>query len=499
MFVTDYLENSAMRYPNKIAVAVEGREYTYETLLNDSMAIASGLIAEGHVNKPVFLFMEKEYLTLAAFMGVLYSRSFYSMINPFLPEFRIEKIKEVVRTDVVITNKENYEKCVMLFKEYQIYLVEELALNRINKGLIESIGATRLDVDPIYANFTSGSTGQPKGVLISNRSIIDFIEVFNDTFSFKETDIFANQAPWDFDVSTKDIYTSLKTGGTLLIVPRYLFSSPMKLVEYLDKYKPSVMIWAVSALCLVSTFHLLGYKDLSFARYVLFSGEVMPLKHLNEWIKYLPNTKFVNLYGPTEITCNCTYYAVPNIEHTKTLPIGKAFKNEEVFLLDENNSLIVDKNVPGEICVRGTCVGLGYYNNPSETAKVFVQNPLNNRYIDIIYRTKDLAYYDDNGDLVFAGRKDFQIKYQGHRIELEEIEGSIGELDGVIRAVVLFNEHKQKLIGFYVGNSEEKELLEALRIKLPSYMIPSRLIKKDEFILNKNGKIDRKLLEKEYF
>lgn len=498
MLVTDYLEKSALSFPDKIAVITEDNCYSYNRLLNDSLSIAQALINAGSINKPVIVFMDKGYLTLCAFMAIAYSRCFYSLINPDFPSYRIMQIKNVINTDVIITDKENLKKCQELFDYRNIYLVEDLLNTKFNKEDIMNLKNDRLDIDPVYCNFTSGSTGNPKGVLISNQNIIDFIENFNDTFGFNHSDIFANQAPWDFDVSTKDIYTALKNGATLLIIPRRLFSNPMGLVDYLKKNKPTIMIWAVSALCLMSTFHLVCKDNLGYVKKVLFSGEVMPLKHLNLWLNTLDDTQFVNLYGPTEITCNCTYYLLTKKNYDKTLPIGKAFKNEEVFLLDDNYNLIKKENKVGEIYVRGSCVGLGYYNNEIETKKSFIQNPLHNNYIDIVYKTNDLAYYDENKNLVFQGRKDFQIKHLGHRIELEEIECNINKIAGVNRAVVIFLSEKSKLIGFYDGSIGEIEILKELQNVLPRYMIPSKIIKLASFPLNKNGKIDRKLLKEAY-
>ncbi|MBQ4030794.1 MAG: AMP-binding protein, partial [Bacilli bacterium] len=255
------------------------------------------------------------------------------------------------------------------------------------------------------------------------------------------------------------------------------------------------MVWAVSALCLISTFHGLDYRVPKTVNKILFSGEVMPIKHLNKWMEALPKATFVNVYGPTEITCNCTYHVIDrNREYDKYIPIGEAFENERVFLLDDNDKLITEPNVKGEICVSGTCLALGYFNNKEETDKHFVQNPLNKNYIELIYRTGDLGMYNEQNELVFQGRKDFQIKYNGHRIELEEIEKAMMKVEGIERACCLFDEEKQKLYGFYVGTMDKAELHSSLKETLPVYMIPGILKQVEEMPLTKNGKIDRKEL-----
>ncbi len=352
-----------------------------------------------------------------------------------------------------------------------------------------------IDTNPLYANFTSGSTGEPKGVLVSHRSVIDFIDVFTKKFGISENDIIGNQAPFDFDVSVKDIYSSISTGASLVIIPKKLFSAPAKLLDYICENNVTTLIWAVSALCLITTFHGLDYRLPDNINKVLFSGEVMPLKHMKEWISHLPDAKFVNLYGPTEITCNCTYHVVDKeLKYEKQIPIGQAFDNEEVFLLDEDDKLITEERKIGEICVRGTCLALGYYNNNKVTSEKFVQNPLNKQYIDLIYRTGDMGYFDEKGDFYFSGRKDFQIKHMGHRIELEEIERAMENVKGVNRACCIYREEKSRIYGFFVGELSKEELLEEIKKVLPVFMVPNSLKQVAEMPMTKNGKIDRKEL-----
>ncbi len=493
--ITEYLRIATKKNPNKIAVIDEHGKYSYKELETYSKKVATFLIKEKAVRVPVIVFMEKNMKALSTFLGIAYADSTYTLINPELPTSRIEKIDETLNTKYVVTDKEHYELAKQIFKKKNLYLVEELKKERINEKIIEEVRKGFIDIDPLYTNFTSGSTGTPKGVSVCHRSVIEFIDIFTKNFHITSRDIIGNQAPFDFDVSVKDIYSSLCVGATLVIIPRRLFSSPAELLDFICDNNVTTMIWAVSALCLISTFHGLEYRVPKKVNKILFSGEVMPLKHLNKWMEALPKATFVNLYGPTEITCNCTYHIIDRKrEYDKYIPIGEAFENERVMLLDDNNKLITEPNVKGEICVSGTCLALGYYNNKEETDKHFTQNPLNKNYIELIYRTGDLGMYNEQQELVFQGRKDFQIKYNGHRIELEEIEKSMMKIDGIERACCLFNEEKQKLYGFYVGTLDKKELHTALKETLPVYMIPGILKQVEEMPLTKNGKIDRKEL-----
>lgn len=493
--ITEYLESSTLKNGKKIAVIEEEKQIDYDTLLLKSKKIGTYLCDEILSKEPVVIFMDKGILALLSFLGTAYAGGFYSLINPDFPESRIEKIITTLNGRIVITNKDYYDLASKVFKKQKVILVEEILKTEIDNFKLEERMKQEIDTDPLYANFTSGSTGIPKGVVVGNRSVIDFIDIFTEEFGINEKDIIANQAPFDFDVSVKDIYSALKVGATLLIVPKRLFSNPSLLLDYLVDNNATTLIWAVSALCLISTFHGLDYRLPISVNKVLFSGEVMPKKHLENWMEKLPNTTFVNLFGPTEITCNCTYHVIDrNRKYESGIPIGKAFKNERVFLLDENNLEITSPNVTGEICVAGSCLALGYFNNAEQTNKHFVQNPLNPYYNEIIYRTGDLGYYDEMGDIYFQGRKDFQIKYMGHRIELEEIERAIDSVEGVERSCCVFEEEKSKLHGFYIGSISKKELHISLKQILPVYMIPSSLMQVEDFPMTKNGKRDRKKL-----
>ena len=225
----------------------------------------------------------------------------------------------------------------------------------------------------------------------------------------------------------------------------------------------------------------------------------MPIRHLNTWRQYLPNAMFVNLYGPTEITCNCTYYIVNReFQPGDTIPIGEPFPNEKVFLLDEKDCLVDKPGERGEICVGGTALSLGYYQNQEQTQKAFVQNPLNTRFLEMIYRTGDLGYYNERGELCYAARKDFQIKHMGHRIELGEIETAMEQVDQIRRVCCIFDQESTKIVAFYQGEAEKREIVRALRTRIPAFMIPNVFCKREQLPLTKNGKVDREALKISY-
>lgn len=496
--ILEYLECTAQKFPDKLAAKDEKTQCTYHQLYNRAKEIGTFLAQRQTVRKPVAVFMEKSVSTLQIFMGIVAAGDFYVLIDPTFPSYRIQQIFAVLEPEIVITKKEYKEKLICNGYQGKIVEEEELA-GEIDEPLLQQIRKQSLDTDPLYGIFTSGSTGIPKGVVICHRSVIDFIEHFTEIFGITEKDVLGNQAPFDFDVSVKDIYSCLKTGATLLIIPRAYFRFPNQVVDMLEENGATTLIWAVSALCLLNRLHGLKYKTPSAINKILFSGEMMPIKQLNQWRAYYPNAMFVNLYGPTEITCNCTYYIVDKeFTEEEKLPMGNAFPNERVFLLDEENKEVTASGISGEVCVAGTALALGYYNNAEMTAKVFTNNPLNPYYPETIYHTGDLAYYGEDGNMYFAGRKDFQIKHMGHRIELEEIDTLLNSLNGIERACTFFDEKKNKIVAFYVGTEEKRAIIDEMKTKVPEFMVPNLFVQLEEMPLTKNGKIDRSYIKELY-
>lgn len=489
--VLDYLEETAQKYPDKTAFADLNTSVTWKDFVEQAKKYSTVISKYFEPGCPVPVMAEKSVQTLEIFFGALYSGCFYTFFDATFPSSRIESMINTLDVKYIIADSK-FEKKLTEQKITPVFIntLEEQACEYNDERRKQII-----DTDCVYANFTSGSTGTPKAVCVSHRCVIDFITCFTQTFDIQSSENIANQAPFDFDVSVKDIFSAVFTGATVHLVPKMFFSFPAKLLDFLVEREITTLIWAVSALCIISTLDGFSYKVPSKLKKIMFSGEVMPVKHLNIWRKYIPNAQYVNLYGPTEITCNCTYYVIDrDFSEGEVIPMGKAFENERVFLLDEDNKLITEPETNGELCVSGTCVAPGYYNNWEKTNGVFVQNPVNSKFFERIYKTGDLAKYGKDGLLYYVGRKDFQIKLNGHRIELSEVEGAITNLEGVTRACCIFKYNK--ITAFYTGNElENKQLVAQLRNSIPTFMIPSTFVYIKEFVLNKNGKIDRKILE----
>jgi len=499
--ILSYLEESTQKFGTKIACADENSSYTYDELNDKARRVGSALIEKSAPRNPIPIYMDKSCSALAAFMGVAYADCFYVMLDISQPAVRVNMILDTLEAKFIVVSEATVAKVEKLGYKGEVLILEELMNHEIEEGALAKTRKQAIDIDPLYSIFTSGSTGVPKGVIVSHRSVIDFIDHFTEIFNITDKDIIGNQAPFDFDVSVKDIYTTLKMGATIQIIPKKMFSFPINLLDYLEDRKVTTLIWAVSALCIVTTLNGFEYKVPSAINKVIFSGEVMPIKHLNTWRKQYPEAMFANVYGPTEITCNCTYYIVDrDFELDETLPMGQAFPNEKVFLLDDNNTLVTPENIRklGEICVSGTALSLGYFNNKERTDQAFVQNPLNNKYIELIYRTGDLGMYNEKGEMCFSSRKDFQIKHMGHRIELGEIETAINAVEGILRVCCTYDHEESKIVAFTQGSTDKKVITHELSKKLPKFMVPNVFNQVMSMPITKNGKIDRKKLMEDH-
>lgn len=497
--ILDLLENSCKNYPDKPAFGDVDRDITFAELVESAQGIGTMLAEKIRITEPVAFYMDKSVPAVCGMFGVVYAGGFYSFMDVKQPQARTESVLQILEPKVIFTDEENFEKISSYSTNAEVLLLDDYLHKRINEEKLAEIRKNFQDVNPLYVNFTSGSTGVPKGVVVSHRSVIEFISYFVNIFHIKSEDVIANQAPFDFDVSVKDIYSGLMTGAKVQLIPKKYFSAPTSLMDYLADKEVTTLIWAVSAMCFVSVMKGFDYRLPDKIHTVMFSGEVLPIKHYKIWKQHLPNATFINLYGPTEITCNCTYYVLDReFDDTEVIPMGKAFPNEKVFLLDESDELVTEAGVQGEICVGGTALALGYYKDREKTNQVFVQNPLNHAYNEMIYRTGDLGKYNEEGDLVYVSRKDFQIKHLGHRIELGEIEAVTMARDGVTRTCCIYDSEKQRLILFFTGEREKVGLMKELRTVLPPFMLPNSLVPVEEMPLNKNGKIDRNRLMSDF-
>ncbi len=489
--VVEYLTKTVAAFPNKIAVHDEKEEIAFSQLWQNATSIANALQNRVTPRQPIGVYIPKGCKMVTSFAAINMAADFYVPLDTKSPAQRIASILTTLGAKVVITDVAHKE-ALSAFYQGEILVYEE-CISSVNESQFLRYEREQIDTDPIYSIFTSGSTGVPKGVVVSHRGVIDYIDWAVDTFKIDSTAVIGNQAPFYFDNSTLDIYLMYATGATLNVIPEINFAFPAKLIDYLNDQKITFVFWVPFVLVNVANMDILASKKPQYLRDIFFAGEVMPNKHLNYWRKHLPNCRYANLYGPTEITVDCTYYLVDReFSDDEPLPIGIPCRNSDVLILVDRKRF-AQQGEQGELCVRGTSLALGYYNNPKKTAEAFIQNPLNTHYPETIYCTGDVVYENERGEMMYVGRIDSQIKHNGYRIELGEIETAILGSNLVDNCCVLYNNKEKQIVLVYQAEQELNiaALRKAIGEKIPKYMLPTAYHREYVLKQNNSGKIDR--------
>ena len=493
--ILEYFEKTVRKYQNN--VVFEDSDISLKYVEVRKIAIAVGdYIAKMMVQKkqPILIHMEKSIDCLIAFLGVLYSGNCYVCMDTKMAPERKKNICKSLEPAMIITDQifDIYDETIIIEwkdinKDYSFEKEEN----------INSIVRNIIDTDPAYILFTSGSTGIPKGSVILHKSVIAYARWVIERFNITQDTTFGSQTPFYFSMSVLDIYATIFSGARLTIIPAKYFSFPIKLIQYLNEKEINTIYWVPSAMAIVAKWRAFEYELPRYLNTILFAGEVMPVKQLNRWRKYIPDALYANLFGPTEITDIALYYVVDReFQDSEQLPIGIVADNMDVFVLNDNNEEVSDGEM-GELYFRGSFVGAGYYNNMVATEKHFVQNPLNTKYPEIVYKTGDLVkkegkYY------WYYGRKDHQIKHMGYRIELGEIEVACNKHPEVESVACIYIQDADAIVVYYEG----KVLPDVLRVfigrYLPGYMMPLEVLQIKHIPLNANGKIDRLQLKSMY-
>ena len=483
--VLDWLSDAARHSPGAAAFDMPGTALTWGQVEARAKCVGSFLAVRVPRQSPVLILMEKSPACLCAMLGAVYAGCFYTPLDSSMPEARMRLIAETLKPAVILCEEKFVEIARHIAGDALVCGYGEIG-DETEEALLAQRRSGHIDSDLLYVLFTSGSTGNPKGVSITHRSVIDFVEWACEALKLPDGPRFGSQAPFYFDNSVLDIYCAMRMRGSLYLIPKGDFMFPKRLLARLQAEKIDTIFWVPSALTALAKAEVLSENCLSELKRVFFCGEVMPCATLNQWKRALPEADYVNMYGPTEITDVCAWYRVDrDFADTDSLPIGFPCENTRIDLID------------GEICVSGTCLSPGYYNAPEKTAAAFVQNPLRPQIPEIIYKTGDLGEYNERGELMFLGRRDSQIKRSGYRIELGEIECALQNAPGIELACCYYDAEKEKIIAAYTGNPDEKNLKAALKAALPKYMLPDALLKRDALPCTGSGKIDRLALKRE--
>lgn len=496
----EYFEETVKKHPNKVAVIDKDRAISFIDLRHQALSVAS----QFHFSKkPIALYLNKSIESVYSDLAILYSGNFYMNLDIKSPSERIKNILDLIEPAAIITNNKFVKNIREIAPaEIQVINIDEYDWNKEydEKAIFNNLSKI-IDTDPSCIINTSGSTGTPKGVVLNHKSFIDFTEQVNDIYHFSDHEVLGSLSPLVFDIYSFELCMLMANASTLVVIPDELSAFPAAILKILEEQKVSYLFWVPTIMVNIANLELFTKFKLPNLKTVWFAGEVFPTRQFNYWHYNLPHVTFANFYGPIEITLDCVYYTVNrDLKDEEPIPIGNTFRNTDILILDENNKLVTEQTIEGELCVRGTSLAMGYYNNPEKTAMVFVQNPLNHSYPETIYRTGDIVYINDRNEIVFKGRKDTLVKHMGYRTELGEIEHIIiNKLKLVKNGCIVYNFAKKEITLFYEAEQEITSAEFRLKIgkELPKYMLPNVFYRLEKLQRNTNGKIDRLFYNKE--
>lgn len=496
--VLEYLQEAVKTHANKIVVFEKETTITLQELNQKAKILASYICQKNALHCPIAVYLPKSIESIIADIAITYSGNIYMNLDIKTPQERIKNICEQIEPVLIITttglSKQLHAGNIpfITFDTFDFSLaITEKKLAIIQNKLI--------DTDPYCIINTSGSTGTPKGVVLNHRSFIDFMEQSFEIFDISENDVIGSLSPLVFDIYSIELCFLMAKACQLVLIPDTLSAFPIEILKLIQKHNISFLFWVPTIMVNMANMDLLSKIELPSLKRIWFAGEVFPTSKFNYWYKKLPHVIFANLYGPIEITLDCTYFIINRqLNDDEPIPIGYAYKNTDILILNEENKL-VQQGEEGELCVRGTSLAMGYYNNPQKTAEVFAQNPLNTHYPERIYRTGDIVSCNEHGEIIFKGRKDNLIKHLGYRIDLDEIEHVIINTLKIIKnGCAAYNISEKKIVLFYENNCElsPADFRKQIGTQLPKYMIPTEYRKLDQLPRNANGKIDRLALKK---
>jgi len=516
------LTESAKRHPEQIAVRFKDEKISYRDLDLSSDQLSALLIRKGvRTGDQVGVYIDKSIHAIIAIFSILKAGASYVPLDPLAPvdrhllilndcslQYLISSSKKINRIQKILQQNNplnhiflpdiNRHECKAPLPE-DTFIFKE-ALRRPE----ENGGKTRVDpVEPghlAYILYTSGSTGQPKGVMISHKASLSFVDWVCESFRLDHNHVISSVAPYHFDLSILDIFASIKAGATICIVPQGLSLFPKSLADFIEKNRITTWYSVPSLLTQLILYGNLEERDLSSLRQILFAGEVFPAKYLKKLMELIPHAEYYNLFGPTETNvCTCYHVTSPPLSDDLSIPIGKPCTGHDIFIVDEAGNLVTDDRI-GELYVSGPNLMEGYWNDAQKTEKVLTKNPFSNRG-ERCCITGDLVNLNKDGHLAYHGRKDNMIKSRGYRIELGEIEtimsshpeikevGVVGipdeKIGNRIKAVIVLEDD---------GMISEQDLKLFCSKKLPGYMLPGEITFVRSMPRTSTGKIDRKKL-----
>ena len=514
------IDQVAARYPEKEAIRIYDESLTYAELVQRSNQLARQLRDQGVKHRDrVGIYMNKCMETALAIYGIMKAGAAYVPLDPSSPSNRIKYviadcgIRHLVMNSgklndlkEVLAEKTTIE-CVIGISSDNDLPVRCISWNEVYDSTTgDNLGVDIIEQDLAYIMYTSGSTGDPKGIMHTHHSGLSYANWAAKAYGLNPEDRLTNHAPLHFDLSTFDFFAGALAGATTVIVPEEYMKLPASYSKLLEDEKISVFFTVPFALIQLLLRGTLSKRDLSALRWVIFGGEPFPTKYLRELMKELPKAHFSNMYGPAE-TNGCTYYNVSSLpdDSNDPIPVGKACRNVEAIIVDEKDQLVPSGEI-GELLIRSPTMMQGYWGRKDLNERAFYYRNVFADYKDIFYRTGDLVQLQHDGNFRFVGRKDRQVKVRGYRIELDEIEAAIVTHPQIEETAVFpipDNEGSSQIEAAVIAKADgassltSDEIFNHLRNKIPWYAIPAKIDIKHDFPRTSSGKINRRKLQEE--
>lgn len=515
MNLFNYFKNSFERFPQRPALVINGVQYSYDELFQKANQLA--VLLNELPDKNIGIFAARALSDYSGILATLNCGKAYVALNAAFPPTRNQLIMKSAELNTLIINKKGIKQIeemarklpkntvligpeieessipAVLKHRFKVYTKAYFSKNKKQKTLLRTSSVSPKDI--AYIIFTSGSTGLPKGVPVSHGNAISLIEYFKTQYAVGPNDRFSQFPELTFDASVRDIFHPWAIGASLYVIPRESLFAPTKFIK-----DNRLTIWdsAPSTIYILKKYKMLKSNIFPHLRYSFFGGEALSKTLALAWQKAAPNSIIENMYGPAEATIAVTRYALPKspkriLTYHGVTSIGKVFKTQKFCLVNEENEKVEDY---GELCLSGSQVFDGYWRNPEETKKHFFRFPRDKRWW---FKTGDIVK-NENGYLFFIDRKDFMVKVQGARVELEEINFRIKEITGAEKAFTLPYPITNGIANYLYtfmdqkGLADKKKIYKRLQAQLPAHMIPKEILVLEDFPVNHNGKIDRNQL-----
>jgi amino acid adenylation domain-containing protein len=515
--LSQLVPEAASRRPDHVAVRDAAGAISYRELDRRTNQLARVLRGAGvRPGDRVGLLLHKSVDAIAGIHGILKAGAVYVPLDPFAPAARLAYIARNCGVGCLVTGRETssvwreltdegapLDRLVILNARDADVTDAPPNVTRLTRDALDAAPDRELPPavisrDLAYILYTSGSTGQPKGVMLSHQNGLAFVEWCRDYFQPGPADVLSNHAPLHFDLTVLDIYLAAMASATLVVVPPEASVFPAQLAELIERERITIWYSVPSILTLLLLHGNLRPGGLPSLRHVIFAGEVFPTKHLRRLMTLLPHAAFTNLYGPTE-TNVCTYYRVPPLPEAQTapIPIGRPIANVEAFAVTDGARTA--RGETGELYVRGNTVACGYWGDEERTARAFVPHPFGPAG-ERVYRTGDLVQETPDGDFLFLGRRDHQIKSRGYRIEIGDIEAALHSHPDVSACAVVavpddvLGTRLRAFVVAHRGAPAERDLSRFCATLLPRYMIPESFMFLGDLPTTSTGKVDRAAL-----